>query len=188
LKPRIQFQDNPSKTFDNFKNITPNTHKKGNLVDNGMFGFDNEEPTPLPSQVPYFVGDKKFCHNTERKGVHKKEQVMNDEKYIRRVKGKLKPPDFIDKNKLENNKKRMYTRSPLPTYSKDDFSRQIKNSQNLKDQSYGIPNQKKALVKEVSVHLNSLKSKKYLREKSLPETYRTTQKDSMTGNYIFFLC
>lgn len=182
MKPRIQFKDKPSKTFDDFKNITPNTHRKANLDDNGMFGFGNEEPTPLPVQVPYFSGTKKFGHNTERKGVHKKEQVKNDEKYIRRVKGKFKPADFVDKNKLENNKKRMYTRSPMPTYSKEEFSSQIKNSHTLKDINYGIPNQKKALVKEVSVHLNSLKLKKYPRENSLPETYRTIQKESMTGN------
>jgi hypothetical protein len=103
LKPRIQLQDNPSKTFDDFKNVTPNAHRKANLDGNGMFGFDNEEPTPLPKQVPYFVGEKKFGHKTERKGLHKKEQVKNDEKYIRRVKGKFKPADLVDKNKLENN-------------------------------------------------------------------------------------
>jgi hypothetical protein len=79
----------------------------------------------------------------------------------------------------------MYTRSPMQNNNKDEFSRQIKNSHTLKDQSYGIPNQKKALVKEVSVHLNSLKPRKYPRENSLPETYRTIQKDSMAGNYIF---
>lgn len=181
LKPSISVHEKSSGVFDEFKD-SHKTFRKGDYNDNDMFGFDDEEPLPLPQQAPSFIENKVFITNSEEKGVHKQKLIQNDDKYVRRVKGNFKPNNLLDKTKNENSKKRLYERSPMQKYGKEDFSCQIKNSNNLKDQSSGIPNQKKAFVKEVSVHLNSLKPKKYSRENSMPETHRAIHKESLTGS------
>lgn len=66
----------------------------------------------------------------------------------------------------------MQEKSPLVSHRKDDV---ILSHKGFTTKDHG----KKAFVKEVSVHLNGAKGKKFLRESSLPETNRFSTKESM---------
>lgn len=88
LKPSITLHEKSSGVFDEFKD-SHKTFRKGNYNDNEMYGFDDEEPLPLPQKAPSFIENKVFINNSDEKGVHKKKLMQTDSKYVRRVTGKF---------------------------------------------------------------------------------------------------
>ena len=77
-----------------------------------------------------------------------------------------------DKTQKESLRKRLNEKSPIVTHRKEDVILSHKGYM-TKD------SHKKAFVKEVSVHLNGTKPKKFQRESSLPESNRFTSKDNL---------
>ena len=127
-------QGKSNNVFDDVKSNGQKTLRNGNFIDQDMFRFDDEEPLPLPQKAPSFIENKTY-NNSDQKTINNKKLVQPDDKYVRRPKGNFKLAILIDKAKLENNKKRLYEKSPIQKYNKEDFSCQLKNSNTLKDQS-----------------------------------------------------
>lgn len=131
-----------------------------------------DEPMPFPQKVPSFI-HKNVPNKNSIKDYRLKSAV--DLCNIKMLNSENKREGRMNTNK--NLYTRSKERSPILIKIREDANHTHRVSNTFKDnQGTVLPNQKKGIIKEVSVHLNGFKSKKNIRKSSLPENIRDSNK------------